>query len=260
MKVFLPTFIILACVVSLVIGNIHWNDKISDASVSQTEPKSMKGETSKSRPDNEELVKYIGNWPKESKELYKKRLAEGKPFKILMVGSNSLGNEEYNLPDDIADQLKDIYGDTVQVDGLLYDLMSSQFVLQNKQKDLIEAKADLILFEPFTLKDNGNVSIEDSLDNITTIIEGVTAANKETQFILQPPNPLYNATYYPNQVKELERYANDKDIPYLNHWSNWPDQASDKMKDVLNEQRELPNEKGYKIWSLYLEEFFIKQF
>ncbi|MBT2616764.1 MULTISPECIES: SGNH/GDSL hydrolase family protein [unclassified Bacillus (in: firmicutes)] len=260
MKVIIPTLIVLACVVSLVIGNIHWNGKISDASVSQTEPKSTKEKTSNSNPDNEELVKYIGNWPQASKELYKKRLAEGKPFKILMVGSNSLGNEEYNLPDDIADQLKDIYGDTVQVDGLLYDLMSSQFVLQNKQKDLIEAKADLILFEPFTLKDNGNVSIEDSLDNITTIIEGVTAANKETQFILQPPNPLYNATYYPNQVKELERYANDKDIPYLNHWSNWPDQASDKMKDVLNEQRELPNEKGYKIWSLYLEEFFIKQF
>ncbi|MCK1981931.1 MULTISPECIES: SGNH/GDSL hydrolase family protein [Peribacillus] len=260
MKAFLPTFIILACVVSLVMGNIHWNNKISDASIGQPSTKQLKEESSKISPNNEESVKFIGNWPKESKELYKKRLAEGKPFKILMVGSNSLGNEAYNLPDDLADQLKDVYGDTVQVDGLLYDLMSSQFVSQNKQKDLIEAEADLILFEPFTLKDNGNVAIEDSLGNITTIINDVTAANKETQFILQPPNPLYNATYYPNQVKELEKYAKDKDIPYLNHWSNWPDQTSDKMIDVLNEERELPNDKGYKIWSFYLEEFFIKQF
>ncbi|MDM5221847.1 SGNH/GDSL hydrolase family protein [Peribacillus sp. NJ11] len=259
MKVFLPTFIILTCIVSLVIGNIHWNDKISDAGVSQPGTKQSKDESSKPSPDNEELVKYIGNWPKESKELYNKRLSEGKPFKILMVGSNSLGNEEYNLPDDLADQLNHVYGNTVHVDGLIYEMMSSQFVSQNKQKDLIEAKADLILFEPFTLKDNGNVAIEDSLGNITSVIKDVTAVNEETQFILQPPNPLYNATYYPNQVDELEKYAKDNDIPYLNHWSNWPDQTSDKMIDLLNEDRELPNEKGYKIWSLYLEEFFIKQ-
>ncbi|MGE7759119.1 SGNH/GDSL hydrolase family protein [Peribacillus sp. NPDC097895] len=259
MKVFLPTFIVFACVISLVIGNIHWKDKITDASISQPGIKEKK-ETSKSSSTSEDLVKYIGNWPKESKELYKERLSERKPFRVLIVGSNSLGNEKYNLPDDLADQLKHVYGDTVQVDGLIYDLMSSQFVLQNKQEDLIKAKADLILLEPFTLKDNGNVPIEDSLANITTIINDVTAASKKTQFILQPPNPLYNATYYPNQVKELERYAKDKEIPYLNHWSNWPDPASDKMKDLLNEERELPNENGYKIWSLYLEEFFIKQY
>lgn len=259
MKVLLPTFCVMLAITSIVMGNIHWKGKISEASISEPATKNPQVETSKASPHREDLIKYIGNWPKESQELYKQRLSEGKPFKLLLVGSNSLGNETYNLPDDLADQLDTTYGDTVQVDGLIYDLMSSQFVLQNKQEDLIEAKADLILLEPFTIKDNGNVPIDESLANITSIIKDVTSDRKETQFMLQPPNPLYKATYYPNQVKELEKYAKVNKIPYLNHWSNWPDLSSENMKDVLNEDRELPNENGYKIWSLYLEEFFVKQ-
>ncbi|MGE6375509.1 SGNH/GDSL hydrolase family protein [Peribacillus muralis] len=258
MRVFLPTLIVLLSITSIVMGNIHWKGKISDVSMSQPEAKETITETHASRPSQEDLVKNTGNWPKESQELYKHRLSEGKPLKLLLVGSDSLGNQKYNLPDDLAQQLKTIYGDTVQVDGFIYDMTSSQFVLQNKQQELTDAHADLILLEPFTLKDNGNVTIEESLENITSIIKDVQSKSKDTQFLLQPPNPLYKATYYPNQVKELDKYAKANDIPYLNHWSNWPDLSSENMKDVLNENRELPNENGYKIWSLYLEEFFIK--
>ena len=259
MRVFLPTIIVLLSITSIVMGNIHWKGKISDVNISQPKAKEVSTETHASSPRQENLVKYIGNWPNESKELYKHRLSEGKPFKILLVGSSSLGNEAYNLPDDLAQQLKTVYGDTVQVDGLIYDMTSSQFVVQNKQKELADATADLILLEPFTLKDNGNVTIEESLENITSIIQDVQSESKDTQFMLQPPNPLYKATYYPNQVKELDKYAKANDIPYLNHWSNWPDLSSEKMRDVLNENQKLPNENGYKIWSLYLEEFFVKQ-
>lgn len=249
---------IFICTISLVLGNINWQDKVSNASNIPLEP-TDKVEPNESSPSNAELVKHTENWPKKSKKLYQERIAHGKAFKILIVGSNSLGGTEYNIPNDLATRMKQVYGETVQVDGLIYDLMSTQFVSQNKQKDLIEKEADLILLEPFTLKDNGNVAIDDSLENITKIMEDVTAANEDSQFILQPPNPLFDATYYPNQVKELKKYAQDNDIPYLNHWSNWPDQNAEEMKDVLNKDLELPNEEGYKIWSMYLEEFFIKQ-
>ncbi|MFJ7747971.1 SGNH/GDSL hydrolase family protein [Peribacillus sp. NPDC097295] len=263
MKVFLPIFMIFACTISLVLGNINWQDKVSNASNIPLETNTKK-EPNESTPSNMELVKYTENWPKESKNLYKERLAEGKTFKILIAGSNSLGGKDYSLPTDLADRMKQVYGETVQVDELIYDLLSSQFVSQDKQQDLIEKNADLILFEPFTLKDNGNVAIEDSLDNITKIMEDVTAANSDTQFILQPPNPLFDATYYPNKVKGLKKYAEDNGIPYLDHWSNWPEQDTVEMKELLYQDPKypnisLPNEEGYKIWSLYLEEFFIKQ-
>lgn len=258
MKVFLPIFMIFACTISLVLGNINWQDKVSNASNIPLEIKT-KEVPDKSTSFNADLVKHTENWPDKSKKLYKERLSTGKAFKILIVGSNSLGGKDYNIPTDLANRMKQVYGETVQVDGLIYDLMSSQFVSQGKQKDLIKKKADLILFEPFTLKDNGNVAIDDSLENLTKIMEDVTAAKEDTQFILQPPNPLFDATYYPNQVNELKKYAEDNDIPYLNHWSNWPDQDAEEMKDVLNEDLGLPNEDGYKIWSMYLEEFFIKQ-
>lgn len=263
MKVFLPIFMVFACTTSLVLGNINWQDKVANSSNIPLET-NAKIDPKEPTPSNTDLEKYMENWPEKSKELYKKRVADGKAFKLLIVGSISLGGKDYNLPNDLANRVKQVYGETVQVEGLIYDLMSSQFVSQDKQKDLIEEKADLILLEPFTLKDNGNVAIDDSLENIKKIMGDVTAAKEDTQFILQPPNPLFNATYYPNQVEELKKFAEEQDIPYLNHWSNWPDMDAEEMKDVLYQDPKyptmsLPNEKGYKIWSMYLEEYFINR-
>ena len=54
---------------------------------------------------------------------------------------------------------------------------------------------------------------------------------------IQPPHPLYQATYYPVQVEALAQYAEDNDIPYLNHWEAWPDQDSKEIKDYLLRRR-----------------------
>ncbi|MFB5282752.1 SGNH/GDSL hydrolase family protein [Peribacillus sp. Hz7] len=153
--------------------------------------------------------------------------------------------------------MEDTYGDTVQMSEQTYDLTSTEFVNQEKQKELIEAKADLILFEPLTLKDNGQVAIDDSHAHISTIIQDVTDANEQTTFVIQPPHPLYNATYYPLQVEALKQYATDNNILYLDHWNSWSDQTSDETKALLTEDNELPNKDGYKLWRTYLEDFFI---
>ena len=41
------------------------------------------------------------------------------------------------------------------------------------QADLVKEQPDLVLFEPFTLKDNGEVEIDDSLANVSSIMDAV---------------------------------------------------------------------------------------
>ena len=75
--------------------------------------------------------------------------------------------------------------------------------------------------------------------------------------LIQPPHPLYQATYYPVQVEALEQYAEDNGIPYLNHWEAWPDQDSEEIKDYLSEDASEPSAKGHQVWAEYLIDYFI---
>ena len=78
---------------------------------------------------------------------------------------------------------------------------------EDEAEEVIAAKPDMIIFEPFTLKDNGEVAIDDSLENTATTLAAITESLPETEVILQPPHPLYNATYYPRQVEALAGFA-----------------------------------------------------
>ena len=55
-------------------------------------------------------------------------------------------------------------------DSLLTILTSLAFVSEDKVTEVIEEQPDLVLFEPFTLKDNGLVTIDDSLENASSTI------------------------------------------------------------------------------------------
>lgn len=156
-------------------------------------------------------------------------------------------------------KLEEIYGDTIAVKVKQYETNSMEFVQQDKQKELIDEKADMIILEPFTLADNGLINNSDTLDNITKIITDVKASKKDTTFILQPPHPLYNATYYPQQVNELKKYALDNKITFLDHWTVWPDTNSKELQNFLTKDNKSPNEKGHQLWALYIEKFLIKK-
>ena len=138
-----------------------------------------------------------------------------------------------------------------------YDLTSIAFINEEKVTEVIEEQPDLILFEPFTLKDNGVVGIDDSLENVSAVIASVKESLPQTQVILQPPHPLYKANFYPTQVEELQQFAEDNDIPYLNHWEAWPDQDSEEIKEYISEDSSQPSAKGHQVWAEYLIDYFI---
>lgn len=68
-------------------------------------------------------------------------------------------------------------------------------------------------------------------------------------------HPIYGATYYPRDVEKLKKYAEEKEIPYLDHWKAWP--SEELLKNYLVDTQDTPNKKGHTLWARYLEDYFI---
>ncbi|MBY0158849.1 SGNH/GDSL hydrolase family protein [Cytobacillus oceanisediminis] len=266
MKKFYILLLAISCGVVLYWGNSHWKERTvlsTDATSQETkktaEPAEVAEEIDK-RIDIEEFQKISVNWPAEAKRRFEQTLLEGIPYKILLAGSTALGSNEDGWASSAKKKLEETFGEgSIEVDIQVFDGTSMEFSDQDKVSDMIDAEADLIVLEPFTLQDNSFVRIEDSHAHITNWISAVKEKNPDTVFILQPPNPIYDANYYLVQIEELEKFAETNDIPYLNHWSAWPSTDSEEIIPYLNKENEAPSEKGHELWSKYVTDFFISK-
>ncbi|MGG5255140.1 SGNH/GDSL hydrolase family protein [Neobacillus sp. SM06] len=179
-----------------------------------------------------------------------------KPFTILFVGSGA----DRGSAQIIAAKLEETFGGKLVKTAIqTSDLTSTEFVAQKKSLEIASEQAQLILFEPFLLNDNGNVETKTALANVSKIIEDVKAVNPDVTFILQPSYPLYAAKYYPLQVDALKKYASDNGITYLDHWKAWPDYQKAELKNYLLADQSGPNEKGNAIWAKFLEDYLISK-
>lgn len=258
MKHFLVICLTIACSVILILGNKHWKEKIK---VTAYEDSMLlyKGEKDVAETVETVFFSYIKNWPEEAQLSYKLAINEKKPYKILIAGSTALGSDSSGWAYLLKNELKESFGNTIDVYVKSFDLNSTQIIEEGKEGEIAAEKADLILLEPFILKDNGMVTIENSNENINKMIESIKTVNKEAIVLLQPANPLYQAKYYPLQVEALREYADRNNISYLNHWDAWPDPQSEEIKKFLIGEPSSPNEKGHKLWADYLIDYFIAE-
>ncbi|PLR85424.1 SGNH/GDSL hydrolase family protein [Bacillus sp. V33-4] len=264
MKAIFTTILAICCAVILIMGQIYWNEKTTvpgnnqAGAVPSRVEKAAPPVKNKSKRSNSDYINLAGNWPEASQERFKTTLAEKQPFKILFAGSEALSLEDNGWPILVKEKIEAAYGKTVTVHSIQYGLNSIDFINQESQAEIAAEKADMVIFEPFTLLDNGVVELNQSLQNISTIIADIQAANEHTVIVLQPPHPLYAARYYPVQVEELKKYAAQNGITYLDHWAAWPDQQSEDLKQYLSEDQSRPNEKGHEVWAGFIEDFLIK--
>ncbi|MBT2686434.1 SGNH/GDSL hydrolase family protein [Bacillus sp. ISL-37] len=266
MKSFLTTILAILCGVVLLWGNFHWNDKtavtVDGAKVTTAAEKStdQSPEGKVQVTENEKyILSLIKNWPAEAAETFKLAQEEGREFKILIVGSSALGNEPNGWAYLTKEGLTHSFGEeNLTVEIMEYEKTSLQFVQENNQEELTSSQADLIIFEPFTLNDNTNgVGTENSLINIQTVLNHIEEVSANTAVILTPPNPLYNAKYYPLQVDALKEYAEENGISYLDHWTAWPALDSEEMNDYLTNGS--PNEQGHELWANYMLDYWVSK-
>jgi lysophospholipase L1-like esterase len=258
MKHFLVICLTILCSAILVLGNQHWKEKIR-VTASEDSSETYNGEKEAAATVGTEFFSYIKNWPDEAQLSYKQAINENKPYKILIVGSTALGSESSGWADILKDKLKECFHNTIDVSVKSYDLTSTQIIEERKDEEIATEKADLILLEPFILKDNGKVTIEDSEENINEMIGSIKTANQGAIVLLQPANPLFQAKYYPLQIEALKKYADRNNITYLNHWDAWPDTQSEDIKRFLIGEPSTPNELGHELWADYLIDYFISE-
>ncbi|WP_423408392.1 SGNH/GDSL hydrolase family protein [Heyndrickxia sp. MSNUG] len=266
MKAFFTTLLAIVCMGVLLWGNIHWTQKTTVTAkknespvVTETEKnKEVKKEDTEA-PSNS-LVEFTKNWPIQGVEGFQKSLEDKRPYKILMIGSKALGEEQSGWAALTKEKLLETYDEKyMNVDIQVFDETSRDFVNNDGAETIIDGQADMVLFEPFTLMDNGEVSIEDSLNNIQTVMDETLEANPETVFILMPPHPIYNATFYPKQVEALKGYAEDNKIAYLDHWEAWPDFKTEEVKEYITSDNSQPNEQGHELWSKFMTGYLISK-
>lgn len=242
----------LVCVVVLFFGHLHWNEKTTvHAGVQEkTILPAVKGDTI----DLSQLIAKTKNWPQTAQVQFQQAVKAKKHFKILFVGSTALDG----WVKDAKQQVEEAYGkDIIQITTHTYDVTTTEFVKKKDALEITAEKAPLVLFEPLLLNDNGNVEIDQSLANITKIIEDVKATNPDTTFILQPSYPLYDAKYYPLQVNALKDYAKKNNLVYLDHWQAWPNTNDVKLKDYLLPKNSGVNEKGNQLWGQFIVDYLV---
>ncbi|ALC89186.1 hypothetical protein AM500_04820 [Bacillus sp. FJAT-18017] len=272
MKVFLSIVLAIACAAVLILGNVHWKENViksGDSSVvaketESTSPSSNEGSSkvAKEKEDSPEgaLLSLTKNWPTDSFETLKQKLADKEPFKLVIVGSNAVGNNPNGWAHLVDEGITKAFGEEViEVDVIKYESTTTDYVGYTMHGQLSDLKPDMVIFEPFLLNDNSIVRIEDTLVNISTVIEEVKSANPQAEFILQPPNPIFQPKMYKTQVAELERYANENGIVYFNHWESWPDPKSEEIYDYVDKKTNQPNKDGHKLWSDFILDYLIAQ-
>ncbi|CAM3922543.1 SGNH/GDSL hydrolase family protein [Mesobacillus zeae] len=263
MKRLIVALLAIGCVSITILGSLHWKEKTTVTTTPSIQADENSGnfkQTSQFPASSREtLIKKSSNWPEQAKENFAKSLKKKRPYVILLAGSTALGNGESGWSSIVAKNLNQTYGSEVKVEIRAYDMTSLEFLNQDKEDELAELKPDLTVLEPFTLKDNGNVRIEDTLSNISIIKSSLEKSNSDSTLILQPPHPLYQANYYPVQVQSLKQYAEDNNLTYLDHWTAWPDSNSEELKSYIEEGQDTPSSKGHALWAEYITDYLISE-
>ncbi len=260
MKALIITILTLTLVVILFFGNIHWDSKkFKSASNPNIVTNNIQEVSSVKLNENKEnYLRLATNWPKQAKKQFEEKLDNNKTFYIVLLGSDSIGNNTIGLEPHLSKILTEKYENHVKLESIVYDKTTTDYVSDDEITSLIDRKTDMIIFEPFILNDNNVVSIPDTIMNVETIIQETTEALPDVTFILQPPNQIYDANLYPMQVAALQKYADNQNLPYLNHWKVWPAGNDIAVNDYLKANAR-PNESGYKLWSNYLSHFLITE-
>lgn len=261
MKAFFTTLLTLVWMGVLLWGNFYWTDRTTVSIKKSDKPVAVELKTEKNTSPSEdrEFLEYTKNWPEQGIVGFKKAIEEKRPYRVLLIGSKALGDES-GWAALTKEKLLEAYGEKqMNIEIKIFENTSQEFLRNEGAATITDSKADLVLFEPFTLMDNGEISIEDSLNNTQSVIEDTKEINSGTVFILMPPHPIYNATFYPKQVEALKDYAKDNNIAYLDHWAAWPDPKSEEIKEYITADNSQPNEQGHELWSKYVTDYLISK-
>lgn len=258
-KLCIGSVICLLFAVTVVYGQLHWREKIIRATneIVQQDYEMIQQEEQISVSPNYET--YAKNLPDVVKEKIKKAVSSKKLVHLIIVGDQASSSSQDAWPIKVTEQIKKTYGNGVwNITLREWKDESTTDLLSNKRfEELIALKADVILFQPPLLTDNSREENKESLANLDRFLKLVTGSLKDSTVIIQPPNPIYNATHYPKVISELQLYAEQNQYIYLNHWQAWPDPNSEAILPYLQNEHGFPSTIGNELWAQYITQYFV---
>ena len=267
-RVIVP-IVFLGCIVLLITSYSIWKSKIEmtkgDTTTSQTEQRSIIEEEPEkteletplaaSTISRETIEQAIVNADEPVQELVLNRFDAGEQVQMLVVGSTAMDDGSPGYAKLLTDELANTYGSFLETNIASFDGTSKDFI-EEKMDGIDWTKTyDLVLYEPFTLNNNGKVKIEDEHKHIQVLEEKMLVEVSDAVLVLQPPYPIYEAAFYLVQIEALEKYAKTKAYPFINHWSSWPSTSDENLTTFLTEDNS-PNEEGAKLWASSLITYF----
>lgn len=246
-------FLFICCGIVMVFGNQHWNEQIEEAASA----KESSHEENKTEKPSSHPVSLAGNWSEQSRENFASHVNEETPFVISIVGTEMMDHSSFSIFDHVSSAVSEAYGSAISLEKYIYEGTSMEFVNEDTAEEVNSANPDMILLEPASLADNGEVRAEDAVENLQTIIEAFEDHNPDVSVILIDPLPLYGAVYYPNEVDEIREYAEANDIPYIHHWDKWKMDEGTEMEKYLSEDQRTPNEEGFTLMLKKIEDYLI---
>jgi len=245
---------LIACGAAIIFGNLHWNEKIT-AQSEPAERKSDRVEKVEEKQDIPDAETYMSNLPEAVQAKIKTAIASDEPLKLVIYGTTEV---EGTWIDSFKQELTTAYGEGVfDITAISTGTNTTRDLInENSYEEINELNPDILLFEAPMLEDNGDVGITNTLENLEKMYESWQGANENLALMVQPSQPLFNATYYPSEVKQLETHTEKNKMTYLNHWENWPELDNPEMKNYLTKDNDV-NEEGFAVWAEYLVEYFV---
>lgn len=242
----------------LIAGKMHWDEKIAESGLSfkvETTTASAteeEVEEVKKPLSDEKISDLMKNFPDATRE---KMISSSEPLSVVIVGSESIGNNEEGLNTVVEKGLeKSYWEDAFSVIQITLEKDTTSSLLKEKAyKKVLDRKPDIVIMESFTLNDNSLVTIEESHNNIKSFKDKIEASLSHASYILMPSNPIYDPGYYSVQISALNDFAENNEFTYLNHWEAWPPVKDNAIKQYLDGTR--PTAEGFKVWGETIVDF-----
>jgi len=244
--------IIAAALGVTVAGNMHFKEKISAATSSMKTK--LQHDESNVKQQADSYAVYMKNLPEEVQAKIKQAVETKTTLQLVIAGDEAVTG----WPDILAKSLQDTYGPGVfQVTVRSYPQKTTKdWVAEQLFEDVANSKPDILLYEPSLLVDAGVLGKQQSMNNIATILDEIKKLVPGIFVMVQPPNPLHQAQYYPKTVQLLKDSMQQKGITYLEHWQSWPDPNGDDILSYLEKPDGWANAKGQQVWAQYLTDYF----
>ncbi|MGD7043295.1 hypothetical protein [Jeotgalibacillus proteolyticus] len=205
-----------------------------------------------------DLADLISSQPEDVQEFWLSSQESGETVDITFVATESAVTQEENWTTLVEEGFLSSYEEVDFTFSLITheNEGTSQDWLTSLQSEAVSFEGkDIILYELPVINDNGMLSSQDQVYYTNRFIEEMQSDFPDVHLFTLPSQPLYNSTYYPGELETVREVVEDQDIPFLDHWEDWPSIDDEELENYLTEDND-PNELGSSAWGTYLVNYF----